>query len=841
TFPSLKNFFTEASYGIVTVNSILLPTQTGSTIVSYQDINPRSFYCPYNATTNENGYTSGNSWTRASGLYTRAVNHVSSMLPPGVNLDANNDGYVDNVVFFVQGSTTAWADLLWPHKSSMGSLGLTLGTKTIGSYNMAVENMSSVSVFAHEMTHTFGAPDYYHYNDDGLNPVGSWDLMASNAWHPQHPSAFTKWKYLGWINEIPYVATDQVNTLNPLTSPTGNAFRIPSPNSSDEYFVVEYRRKTGLFESGLYDSGLLVWRVDTTCGNGNADGPPDELYVFRPGGSAASNGNIGQAAFSADLGRTVFNDNTNPACILQTGNPGGVSLLNIGTAGETISFFSGPFHYSFDSNPIEENFDYGSFPTISSTNAAIVGSTVFERIENGTNPTCTAYSRRYMLSYNCRGNASGNSAYYAFPKLLVEQASVARYSVSFMMHRDSGYSASADRIEVYRNTVNSLSGSPVLLGTVNRSLSLAPTGAISGWNRYDFQFSPPANGNYYIILKAISGNGNSIFIDNIKFERHCQAMVSDPNPVNDAINVANNPVLSWQRSGTAPTGYRISLGTNNPPSNITNNALLGNVNSYTVTRNLGSNMRYYWKVEPFDDYGSGFSPQVYSFTTTALSPITSLPYLEDFEHDGMSYPPGWSVLNANNDSQDWKITSSSQPPSGTRVFSVTQGSFNPNINDWAITRGIALTSGRNYQVSFKFRRTSQSGTGKIAVYVSSSSNPDDPKTLIYLNENITNYTTYAQAAATFAGTVTGTQYILIRAYGADSSGLGIAIDDFALKGVISATVINPNPADSQINVATSSSLGWQLGSGSPTGYYISFGTDNPPTNMADRLDVGNVT
>ena len=38
--------------------------------------------------------------------------------------------------------------------------------------------------------------------------------------------------------------------------------------------------------------------------NGNASGPPDEVYVYRPGGTTIDNGNLTQAVFSAETGRT---------------------------------------------------------------------------------------------------------------------------------------------------------------------------------------------------------------------------------------------------------------------------------------------------------------------------------------------------------------------------------------------------------------------------------------------------------------------------------------------------------------------------------------------------------
>ena len=50
---------------------------------------------------------------------------------------------------------------------------------------------------------------------------------------------------------------------------------------------LEYRRKQGLYEVNTpgVDNGLLVYRINTCCG-GNADGPPDEVYIYRPGGDA---------------------------------------------------------------------------------------------------------------------------------------------------------------------------------------------------------------------------------------------------------------------------------------------------------------------------------------------------------------------------------------------------------------------------------------------------------------------------------------------------------------------------------------------------------------------------
>jgi len=49
------------------------------------------------------------------------------------------------------------------------------------------------------------------------------------------------------------------------------------------------------------------------------------------------------------------------------------------------------------------------------------------------------------------------------------------------------------------------------------------------------------------------------------------------------------------------------------------------------------------------------------------------------------------------------------------------------------------------------------------------------------------------------------------------------------------------PTNGAINQSTSITLNWVNGGGAPTGYKLYFGTDTPPTNLANGLDLGNVT
>lgn len=77
-------------------------------------------------------------------------------------------------------------------------------------------------------------------------------------------------------------------------------------------------------------------------------------------------------------------------------------------------------------------------------------------------------------------------------------------------------------------------------------------------------------------------------------------------PVNGDYAVALQPNLVWYASGAggAPTGYRIWMGSDNPPTDIVNGLDIGNVLSFTSPVTLNYLSSYYWKLVPYNDNGS---------------------------------------------------------------------------------------------------------------------------------------------------------------------------------------------------------------------------------------------
>ncbi|MDX8339276.1 M6 family metalloprotease domain-containing protein [Draconibacterium sp. IB214405] len=340
---SMRGYFSEVSGGQLDVYSSLYPVSTDSSVVSYQDAQVRDYYVPYDSVTNLIGYVDDAERTeREHTLLENAINSVKDELESsGTNFDSDDDGYVDNICFIVQGTTEGWSELLWPHKWALYSYNVTISGNRVWEYNFQLSEVTDVSVLCHEMFHTLGAPDLYHYSDESndLYPVAGWDLMAWD--YAQHMLTWMKFQYGNWFNEIPEITQSGTYKLPAVGNSSFACYKIPVPESTDEFFMVEYRKKIG-YDTKLpasYDEGLLVYRVNTAVTSGNRNGPPDELYVLRPGVTEnAPNGSWANATFSADEGRMLINENSDPLALLADGTQTSLSIYDVGFIGDSIEF-----------------------------------------------------------------------------------------------------------------------------------------------------------------------------------------------------------------------------------------------------------------------------------------------------------------------------------------------------------------------------------------------------------------------------------------------------------------------------------------------------------------------
>lgn len=347
---SLYNYFKEASYGKLFIKSYFMPRPINGMTISYQDPHPRAFY-QRRSDDNIIGYVNNFDSTiaRQDILVKGVTDYIRDNIPDSLELDQNKDGFVDNVSLFIKGKrdgvNPSMTTLLWPScipfpdYTFMDSIiinNLKLGWIEFIMQDFIISKGCSDAV--HETYHTIGAPDLYHFNSGYPDPTGMWDNMGT--WQrSEQLCAYSRYRYGKWIDSILEIKVDGRYSLKSLNASEKNCYKIISPYSTKEYFVLEYRRKEGNFDKNIPGSGLLVFRINTQAdGKGNFSYPnySDEVYVYRPGGSTNSEGEVLNAHLNAE--KNCINDNSKTRCFLSDGRSGGIDISNIHEEGDSIVF-----------------------------------------------------------------------------------------------------------------------------------------------------------------------------------------------------------------------------------------------------------------------------------------------------------------------------------------------------------------------------------------------------------------------------------------------------------------------------------------------------------------------
>lgn len=518
-YNSMHNYFYEASYDQLTISTTFYPLPSGGAVVSYQDSHPRGYYQPYEIS--PIGYkTRAESYDREQTLLKNAVDGVSSQIPSGLNVDGDGDGYVDNVCFMVRGHWDDWADLLWPHMWSLYLKKAYINGIRVYDYDFQLQDFTKyfgVGVLCHEMFHSLGSPDLYRYYNTSIDPVGEWDIMDADLNPPQHMGAYMKFRYGKWIASIPEITTPGTYSLNPLISSTNNCYKIKSPVSTTEYFVVEYREKTGTFESSLPGEGLLVYRINTLV-EGNADGPPDEVYIYRPNGTLTVNGSVNLAAYSLDAGRTAINDTTNPSDFLSSGAKGKLDISGVGSLGSTISFTVNITEINVTAPAAGSDWSRGSLHTITWTKSGtqsanvkiqlykgnvmvktISGSTPNDGSYDWTIPKAQGLATNYrILVKTTDGNVSDYSDYFTISKPTITitaptaGATWTRGTTPTITWTKTGTQNANVKIQLFKGTT--------------LTQTIAATAPNSGSYNWPIPLTLKAASNYKIKIKTLDGN-----------------------------------------------------------------------------------------------------------------------------------------------------------------------------------------------------------------------------------------------------------------------------------------------------------------------------------------------
>lgn len=590
---SLNSYISDLTYGKVKINSSFYPMENNK-YFSIEAPETREYYEKNISGSKEE-----------ANLIKWAFDSVKDKINISANeLDKDNDGEIDIVTFLCSGATTS-NNMLWPHETKFIGDSSVNGKK-LGTYNLInignsennLFNKGNLKIVIHEFLHGFSYPDLYRYYYMG-NPVGEWDVMANTEGVGQLPLVYTRNFYSNLNMNVQEINSDGVYKIKSSQSTNKNdvmAIKIKSPLSDKEYFMVEFRKNQGNWDSVLPGSGLIVYRINDNVDAfyGNRNGYPDHIYVFRQGdiNSTYAQGNTRTAFLSKESGRTSIGSNNLSgefipnSLFFDNGTNSGIVISEIGSAsGDDISFKvtfpnkkeNAKFTQVIGSDRYDTAAKLSSLNFNSSNTAVIVNGTA---IADGLTVTPLA-------------------TYLNSPILLVENNSIPKETI---------------------NEIKRLGAKKIIIaggeGVVSKSVEseLRKLGAdniirLAGRDRYEtsFEIIKYIDSNCYDIENIVLANGYA------EADAMSIAAISgrDKMPIvlSESQNI-NTQVYNWLKSESLSKAYIIG-GTG-----VIEDRLLNNINSITsldISKNrLGGKDRYETNALVIDKFYKNYIENVYA-------------------------------------------------------------------------------------------------------------------------------------------------------------------------------------------------------------------------------------
>lgn len=349
---SVKDFFTEVSYGKLEYNTVVSP------IITLYD----QSYKEFSWILGENVVV-----PRLQAAIKKALEQLDRQGYDFKSLWPNsNKPDVFSILHAGGGAESGNLDFIWSHQWYISPL--TLDNITFESYQIEPagrgkygnQGLIRIGVLCHETLHVFGLPDLYDasYRTGGL---GDFCLMAGGEWNgsdgacPAHPSVWCK-KELGWITCKR--AVEGINTIGESATDDEAFYKFaPSSFNSKEYFLMENRQSVG-FDKHLPGNkrGLLIYHIDENMSKEDGNDTmvnKHYLVALEEAGSGTSNWNYfpcmtpGFNGTDTDYFRnnnvSYFNDdcNSSPNSKSYDGKLSGIKISEISSSSSLMTFAYG--------------------------------------------------------------------------------------------------------------------------------------------------------------------------------------------------------------------------------------------------------------------------------------------------------------------------------------------------------------------------------------------------------------------------------------------------------------------------------------------------------------------
>ncbi|MCK9292300.1 MAG: S8 family serine peptidase, partial [Bacteroidales bacterium] len=268
--------------------------------------------------------------------------------------------------------------------------------------------------------------------------------------------------------------------------------------------------------------------------------------------------------------------------------------------------------------------------------------------------------------------------------------------------------------------------------------------------------------------------------------------VTNPNPSNNAVNVATDGQLSWSW-GNNTNKYDLWFGTANNMQLVVSQADAGSqgtTGSYSYS-NLQTNTIYQWQLVSYNtNIGMEKNGPVWSFRTEF--DVINPPYFEDFEAE---FPPlGWTIYDVDGSPnvRTWEVsTAQNHTPGGNRSAFHNYGPSSQIEDGWLVTPKLALPANSGINLSFWNYNTFPSWYEKNSVLISAGDGTPQTGNFVEL---------WSPASITSAWTETNIDlsvyagqevYIAFRYQGSNAHAWHV--DDVEFSLTVAEPVININP------------------------------------------------
>lgn len=506
--------------------------------------------------------------------------------------------------------------------------------------------------------------------------------------------------------------------------------------------------------------------------------PLPEDYCYPPSHLSLSNVTASQAVLSweSDASSTIFaleyKTATNEDWTEASNNINGNSYTLTGLTSNTeysvrlhavcseennstnvsCSFRTTCYDAAISQYPYEDGFEDGidCWTSLDSNSSSYATTRYSWTVEStGISPTCTPNSGSKMIKYQSSSASSGSWAALISPAFDIS----GNMEASFYFYKSSnGTSSSMDRVLVYMNNTPSLEGA-TLLDSVMRY------GSADAWNEFYFPIPTGTTGTQYIILKAISGNGYSMYVDDFKvYSTNC----AKPTDLAVSDISTTSADISW--NGTAGN-YNISY----MAENATDWEVITATSSPATISDLEPATKYFVRVQSVCGGEESVQSPVISFYTSCE--VMDLPYVETFDsafirQNGYDSPLCWTNIHRGSENaRKWtQNTSSSNVHSGSGALwwnGSTSESY--TYNDWMVSPAISFTGNESLKFKIKPYSSSYSSYNTIfqILYLDEDANPftgavEDTINFVLLNTVNLTGTGYTDYEVLFPSELSGT-------------------------------------------------------------------------------------